>query len=118
MRATWAEHYAFARIRMGLSKDEFFLLTPRLFADLRKQFLAARREVHTMLSILRMDVINFSAARPRERITLDDLLPPDPEARAPVMRRPRLTVKRRAAIADGIRNLFAHVVTKEAKHDG
>jgi hypothetical protein len=63
-----------------------------------------------MLSILRMDVINFSAARPRERITLDDLLPPDPEERAPVVRRPRLTARRRAAIAESIRSLFAHSV--------
>lgn len=96
---------------MGLSKDEFFALTPRLFAALRKQFLAARREAHLMLSLLRMDVINFSAARPRERITLDDLLPPEEDAPRP--RRPRLTARRRAAIADGIRNLFAHCVVEK-----
>jgi hypothetical protein len=96
---------------MGLSKEEFFGLTPRLFAALRKQFLAARREAHLMLSLLRMDVINFSAARPRERITLDDLLPPEEDAPRP--KRPRLTTKRRAAIADGIRNLFAHCVVEK-----
>jgi hypothetical protein len=99
---------------MGLSKDEFFALTPRLFAALRKQFIAARRESHIMLSLLRMDVINFSAARPRERITLDDLLPPEEDAAAPVAKRPRLTPKHRARIADSIRQMFAHRV--EEKH--
>jgi hypothetical protein len=102
---------------MGLSKDEFFALTPRLFAALRKQFLSERREAHIMLSLLRMDVINFAAARPRERITLEDLLPPEEDARAtPVARRPRLTPKRRSIIADGIRQLFAHCVVE--KKDG
>ena len=71
-----------------------------------------------MLSLLRMDVINFSAARPRERIKLEDLLPPeeDAPAREPE-RRPRLTGKRRAAIADDIRRLFAHCVVVE-KNNG
>jgi hypothetical protein len=98
---------------MGLTKDEFFSLTPRLFSAFRKQFLTARREVHVMLSILRADIINFSAARPRERITLDDLLPPDPEDRAPAPRRPRLTSQRRAVIAEGIRHLFPSVIVKQ-----
>jgi hypothetical protein len=96
---------------MGLSKEEFFSLTPRLFAELRKQYRVARREVHTMLSILRMDIINFSAARPKERITLDDLLPPEDNERA-LVKRPRLTAKRRAWIADGIRRMFPNAEVK------
>jgi hypothetical protein len=97
---------------MRLTKDEFFGVTPRLFTALRKQFMAERREAHIMLSLLRMDVINFSAIRPRERITLDDLLPPE-ETAAPPAQRPRLTARRRAAIADGIRRMFAHCAVEK-----
>lgn len=93
-------------MRMGLTKEEFFALTPRLFHELRAQYRKRERDVHTMVSLLRLDVINFSYRAPRERITLDDLLPP-PEAEEPV-KRPRLTVKRRAAIAEGFRRLFAN----------
>lgn len=98
---------------MGLSKEEFFTLTPRLFADLRRQYLRREREVHTMLALLRLDVINFSQRAPKERVRLEDLLPADPEnEEATPVKRPRLTAKRRAVIADGIRRLFANCVIK------
>jgi hypothetical protein len=96
-------------MRMGLSKEEFFALTPRLFDELRKQYLKRERETHTMLSLLRLDVINFSYRAPKDRITLDDLLPP--EVSEPV-KRPRLTAKRRQAIADGFRRLFLNCETR------
>jgi hypothetical protein len=94
-------------MRMGLTKEEFFALTPRLFSELRKQYLAREREQHTMLALLRLDVINFSYRAPRDRITLDDLLPPEP------VKRPRLTAKRQQQIADGVRRLFAHCVIEK-----
>lgn len=99
-------------MRMGLGKEEFFALTPRLFADLRKQFQKRERETHIMLSLVRMDLINFSAARPKERVTLDDLLPPEHDDQARV-KRPRLTAKRRQRIADGFRAMFARCIVEK-----
>jgi hypothetical protein len=98
---------------MGLSKEEFFLLTPRLYAELRKQYLRGQREVHTMLALLRLDVINFSQRAPKELVRIDDILPPESEPEQPPAKRPRLTAKRRQQIADGIRRLFAHCVVVE-----
>jgi hypothetical protein len=104
-------------MRMGLSKDEFFSLTPRLFRELRKQYLGHERESYTMLALLRLDVINFSYRAPKDRITLDDLLPPEIEPAEPV-KRARMTAKRRAMIADGIRRLFANCVIEERGEHG
>jgi hypothetical protein len=95
-------------MRMGLSKEEFFSLTPRLFTELARQYRRGQRETHTMLALLRLDVINFSYRAPKDRITLDDLLPADLDE-MPV-KRPRLTQKRRQQIADGFRRLFANCV--------
>lgn len=92
---------------MGLSKEEFFALTPRLFHELRKQYLREQRKQQAMLALLRVDIINFSYRAPRDRITLDDLLPPDDSDETPTPKRPRLTAKRRQLIADGFRALFA-----------
>jgi hypothetical protein len=108
---TWADHWAFARVRLGLSKEEFFSLTPRLFAMLCKQYAAVRRETHTLVALLRTDIINFSQIHPRERILLDDLLPPENDDRPSTLPR-RLSAKRRQRIADGIRAMFAHCVEK------
>jgi hypothetical protein len=101
-------------MRMGLSKEEFFSLTPRLFAELVRQYRRGQRETHTLLALLRLDVINFSYRAPRERITLDDLLPPDADEQP--VKRPRLTEKRRQYIAEGFRRFFANAGAVEVKH--
>lgn len=100
----WSEYWAFARIRLGLTKREFFGLTPRLFAALRKEWMAQRRETLTMASLIRMDLINYSFCHPEKRVELEDLLPGDGPGRAEDG--PRLTKKRRREIADAWRRFF------------
>ena len=99
---------------MGLSADEFFALTPRLFLEMRRQWDGARRHEWTLLALLRHDIINFSFCRPKEPVKLEDLLPGEGAlARAPVAghgRPARMTRTRRRTVAEGCRAIFGAMV--------
>jgi hypothetical protein len=101
-------------MRLGLSKSEFFAMVPRLFIELRKQWREGQREKLTMLAALRKDIINFSFNRPKEPVTMEDLLPS--EHHDPPKRK-RMTARRREQVADRIRARMARmpnlVVVKE-----
>lgn len=81
-------------------------MTPRLFAEMAKHERARQRELHTLTALLRMDVINFSMGRPKTPVKLEDLLPAQKEARGPEKPK-RRTAKRRALVADRIREAMA-----------
>ena len=100
----WLDLWAFARIRMGLSKEEFFSLTPRAFVKMHDVWLDAQRDVHRMIALLRVDMINHSFYRPAKPLELADLMPA-PGGRPPVKKR-RLTRKFRCEIADRFRAIF------------
>ena len=101
----------FARIRLGMSKREFFSLMPQEFADFRKEWLAGRREAQTMLALLRTDIINFSMNRPKRLVRVEDLLPPEPGERRAAPR--RMSPKRRQAVANRIRSVFGPLVVAD-----
>lgn len=105
----WLDLWAFARIRMGLSKDEFFALTPRAFFKMRDTWLDQQRDMHRMIALLRVDMINHSMYRPTRPLELADIMPSagrDPRRPAAPERRRRLTRKFRAEIADRMRQVF------------
>jgi hypothetical protein len=108
--ASWKEYWVFARVRMGMSKREFFTLMPQEFVDFRKEWLAVRRETQTMLALLRTDVINFSMSPPKRRVRVEDLLPSEPGKQEPIR---RLSPKRRQAVANRIRSVFGPLVVGE-----
>jgi hypothetical protein len=60
---------------------------------------------HTLLALLRMDVINYSICHPEKPVRLEDLVPDSPKAQASAAPR-RMTAKRRQAVADKIRMFF------------
>lgn len=96
---------------MGLTKNEFLSLTPRLFQKMHAAWQDERRELHRMAALIRVDMINHSMYRPRRPLELEDLLPAPAKpagGQAPGRpRRRRLTNKFRAEIADSFRRLFA-----------
>jgi hypothetical protein len=70
-----------------------------------------------MVSLLRLDIINFSMRGPKERIKLSDVLPPEESAK-PIPAK-RMTAKRRAMVADGIRAMFAGMeIAKKEEPNG
>lgn len=103
--------FTFARVRLRLSKREFYGLTPRLFFKLHAAYLDERREMHRLAALIRVDMINHSVRAPRKPIELEDLMPAPagmPTAR-PAARsgRPRrLNKKLRQEIADSVRRMF------------
>jgi hypothetical protein len=110
---SWNEYWAFARLRLGLTKAEFFALTPCLFVELRDSYFAERHELRTMIGELRKDVINFSLCHPESPVTLDGLVPPlmkdTPPAAAPQFG--HMSKCRRELVAGKMRAWFApHVM--------
>jgi len=98
--------WAFARIRLGLSKDEFFSLTPSMFWKMQESWKKGQRDQLRLVSLLRMDVINCSMRAPKEPIQLRDLLQDeDGLSRSTVsgIERPKMTRKVRTEIANGWR---------------
>ena len=57
-----------------------------------------------MFALVRRDLINFSMGRPKEPVTLEDLVPDLPGSKP--VRRPRMTEKRRQRIAASFRAYF------------
>jgi len=102
----WLDLWAFARVRMGLKKDEFFALTPRGFFKMHDAWVDGQREMHRMVALLRVDMINHSLYRPSKPLELADLMPAASARRATIPRRRRLTKKLRAEIADRMRQVF------------
>ena len=89
---------------MGLSKDEFFSLTPRAFFKMHAVWLERERDTHRMIALLRVDMINHSFYRPAKPLELADIMPS--AAGRPALRRRRLTRKFRGEIADRFRQIF------------
>jgi hypothetical protein len=103
--------WAFARIRMGLSKGEFFSLTPRAFFKMLEVWRESQRDTHRMIALLRVDLINHSFYRPTKPLELADLMPAarpgaSGSGRGTGPRRRRLTKKFRGEIADRMRQIF------------
>jgi len=95
-------------VQLGLSKAQFFALTPRLFATLAEAWRRDRegkaREQRALLAILRADIINFSQRAPKRWIGARDLLPAeDLRGQGESSRPQKLTAKRRRQIAEQIR---------------
>ena len=106
---SWAEYWAFARVRLGMRKAEFFRLTPRLFAELVKVECDRQRELRIPTAVLRRDLINFSFCRPKKEVSLEDLLPGEDwtvSSGVPTGKRRRMTAKRRAALAETLHTVF------------
>jgi hypothetical protein len=104
---TWLDLWAFARVRIGLGKAEFFSLTPRSFARMHEVWLERERDTHRMFALLRVDLINHSFYRPTKPLELADLMPARPGAAGSGRpRRRRLTKKFRGQIADRMRQIF------------
>lgn len=98
---------AFARVCLGLSAEEFYALTPALFAEMAAELRSQRRREEAMLAALRCDVINYSFYRPKEILEPRELLPPERSAPAATGgAAPRMTRQRRRAVAEGCRAIF------------
>jgi hypothetical protein len=109
---TWLDLWAFARVRIGLSKAEFFSLTPRAFFKMHEVWLESQRDTHRMIALLRVDLINHSFYRPTRPLELADLMPAArPGAAGSAPRRRRLTKKFRGEIADRMRQIFGAPAT-------
>jgi hypothetical protein len=91
---------------MGLSKTEFFTLTPRAFFKMHEIWLDGQRDMHRMVALLRVDMINHSFYRPSKALELADLMPAASGRRQAAPRKRRLTKKFRAEIADRMRQVF------------
>jgi hypothetical protein len=105
--------WAFARIRMGLSKSELFAMTPRAFFKMHEVWRESQRDTHRMIALLRCDMINHSFYRPTKPLELADLMPAAARPGAAgagsgsgAPRRRRLTKKFRGEIADRMRQIF------------
>lgn len=88
---------------MGISKTEFFALTPLLLAEMLRADNWKRRERAIQFALLRREIINFSFCHPKKAVELDDLLPDwgnKRRAREPRGKRKRMTAKRRAALCE------------------
>jgi hypothetical protein len=105
----WLDMWAFARVRMGLSKREFFAMTPREFFKMHEVWRERERDTHRMFALLRVDLINHSFYRPTKPLELADLMPaarPGAGSGQAPPRRRRLTKKFRGEIADRMRQIF------------
>lgn len=69
--------------------------------------MAEQREREALLTLLRLDVINFSFARPKEPVKFDDLMPDLKASKPGPAKRKRMTTKRRQAVAEQIRRFIA-----------
>lgn len=96
-------------MRLGLSAEEFFALTPGLFVALREEWLKSQWERAQLVALLRTDVINFSMGRPKDPVKVTDLLPAWRSQRsAGAGRGPvRLDKEGRREIADSFRRAMA-----------
>jgi hypothetical protein len=101
-------------VHLGITAAEFYAMTPRYFAAVRRAWERKEWEQHRSVALLRMDLINFSMSRPKEPVKLDDLLHPLPEA----VERPRslaegsgrpvrMTPWRRREVADNWRRFMS-----------
>ena len=90
-------------MRLRLTSADFYALTPAMFAELQRQWLAEQRVQQAMLARLRADIINFSMRGPEEPIRPDQLLPRET---AQSSARARGVARRRREIADSVRRLF------------
>lgn len=79
-----------------MSAEEFYELTPRQFAAMRRQWFTREKEFHRAICALRVDVINHSLGRPEKPVTIEMLMP----GRESVE---RMTKKRRAFVANRLR---------------
>jgi len=102
----------FARAEFGLSKKEFFRLLPRQLAQMQDHWIAGRRERHMLIAMLQRDLINYSFYRPKQLVTLGDLIGPDP-SRKPKAPGRRMTAGRRANVAKQIRGLFGMLMAQK-----
>ncbi|UWZ84653.1 hypothetical protein [Occallatibacter riparius] len=88
-------------MRIGLSEEEFFGITPRMYIALCDEWKRQEREKRTMWAQLRTDIINFSMRGPADPVRVSDILPdPDTKPRA----RGRWQSKKR--LAEGLMAVF------------
>jgi hypothetical protein len=71
---------------------------------------AKDREMQIQVALLRRDLINFSFCRPKKEVKLEQLLPPDLDTGT--ARPKRMTAKRRAAVADRIREAMGAFIKR------
>lgn len=111
---SWEQYYAFARFHLQIKAREFFALTPRLFRLLVEQWRRQRRYEVEMLAVLRADVINGGMRGPREPVSYQDLLPPEPPRSGAPQRRPRPRGRSRQQIETGLRALMRAMAARGA----
>lgn len=96
-------------MRLGLTKREFYALTPVLFCALRKQWVEVEREQRVLFALVRRDLINYSMGRPKRLVTLQDLVPDLEGSIADPSPRKRMTKKRRDRVAATLREVFSNM---------
>jgi hypothetical protein len=90
-----------------LTADEFFALTPRMFLRMRKEWWREQRQTMALFASLRVELVNRSMIHARDPVRIEDFLPQDnPDARAMPPKKPRMTDRRRQAIADRFRRVI------------
>jgi hypothetical protein len=99
-------------MRLGVTEDEFFAMTPRYFVALRRAWEQREWEKQRNIALLRVDLINGGMTRPKEPVKLEDVLAPAPNTRGiggshvAVRSRGRLTRWHREEIAKGWRSFM------------
>ena len=71
----WDEYLAFAEVRLGITPERFYRLTPRMFAALHGAWEAQQRETLAAFASLRMELINRSMRHSEKWVTLEELMP-------------------------------------------
>lgn len=95
-----------ARYDLRIAECEFWKLTPHKLEVLLDHFRKHLRREQILLGVLRADLINHSACRPKRPVGVKDLVPDwkeTPTKRVQRGKRKRMTAKRRAAMCEMMR---------------
>jgi hypothetical protein len=107
----WDFCWSFSRVRLGLSDEEFFLLTPRQWDLLAIRHRERMEHTELLAGIVAATIANH-AGRIREKpVTHADFMPSQWVAKRE--RKPREKRINRQAIAANIRNLFNAQIAKQ-----
>jgi hypothetical protein len=66
---------SFAIVQLGLSKDEFFELTPREFVALKKQHEYKTRHTELLTAIIATSIVNTGMCRPEKPLPFSHFMP-------------------------------------------
>jgi hypothetical protein len=102
----WLFWWSFARHDLGLTSDEFYALTLRQLSALRKRHEQRVGHDEFMLAQLTAYAINFSYRAPKKPVEPRDFMPSQIGKHRSSQAKPRMTRKRRRAIADAFRTFF------------